>query len=634
MEPFHFFQLPFCNDATLGPPLLDATARCGFEPTSDGPPTSAASSVGGSAYGREVSSSLVGPEGDCLVLVRMLDWMRWADGEDPLVTEESSTRFRTSTVRAFQAATLTVVLVVASAPLSLPERATGQEATTEIVVTNNSDLSNGDTSSAPALIANPGPDGISLREAIEVTNNNPDTYTIRFDATLAGSTIELGSDLPPLLGGAVTIDGDVDGDGHPDVTLGGQDAQVGFSVSSSGNRLVSLELSDFEFGVVLQPPTNPIPTDQTFAGNEVSGLVMSGIGKVGVNLDPTALGTCGVPCNSNNTWLNTLVTDNTIESNAAGIFFWNSGVGEQVDNVMVTGNKVTITGNGQGSGIAFETAGPLGGAESTGARISNVRIEDNSVAGSPDIGITVAAGTGRAQEGVVANVKVLKNRLELSKTGNFYCCQGIVINAGSDVAEFAIGPPVRYLDDNIVRAVVVRDNTVSGTLEWGISVQAGWGSGGRQNRIRNVDIRRNVFRTSKPTLGAMVVNAGGTPYNERYATDNRIIGLTLVSNRFRIGTGSGSRLAGGGIGASGVALVGGHWYGRENVVRDVRIARNKIRTSYVGIRVIGGTGETASRNRVICVLRSGNRITDARKNLVVRANIDDATGNKVRLKRC
>lgn len=32
MLTFRFDRLPFCNDATLGPPLLHAIARCALEP--------------------------------------------------------------------------------------------------------------------------------------------------------------------------------------------------------------------------------------------------------------------------------------------------------------------------------------------------------------------------------------------------------------------------------------------------------------------------------------------------------------------------------------------------------------------------------------------------------------------------
>src|SRR5438132_7624831 len=75
----------------------------------------------------------------------------------------------------------------------------------DIVVTTVSDATNGDTSSVAALLANPGPDGVSLREAISATNNAPGAYTIRFAPSLKGGTITLDAQLPPLLGGGVTI---------------------------------------------------------------------------------------------------------------------------------------------------------------------------------------------------------------------------------------------------------------------------------------------------------------------------------------------------------------------------------------------------------------------------------------------
>ena len=50
-----------------------------------------------------------------------------------------------------------------------------------VTVTNNTDEVNGDVSSAAALLASPGEDGISLREAIEATNKTPGADEIDFD---------------------------------------------------------------------------------------------------------------------------------------------------------------------------------------------------------------------------------------------------------------------------------------------------------------------------------------------------------------------------------------------------------------------------------------------------------------------
>src|ERR1700719_236386 len=70
---------------------------------------------------------------------------------------------------------------------------------TVIMVTNATVAVNGDTSSVKALVANPGPDGISLQEAIMATNNDRGTWVIQFAVALKGSTIVGG--LPFLSGG-------------------------------------------------------------------------------------------------------------------------------------------------------------------------------------------------------------------------------------------------------------------------------------------------------------------------------------------------------------------------------------------------------------------------------------------------
>ena len=79
-------------------------------------------------------------------------------------------------------------------------------------MTTNLDALNGDVSSVERLLENPGPDGISLREAIWATNEDPGEYTIQFSPSLDGSTIYTGSvddqDLPSLIGGSVKINGE------------------------------------------------------------------------------------------------------------------------------------------------------------------------------------------------------------------------------------------------------------------------------------------------------------------------------------------------------------------------------------------------------------------------------------------
>ena len=527
--------------------------------------------------------------------------------------------------------------------------ARAQEVPTEIVVTATSDVSNGDTSTASGLAANPGPDGISLREALQVTINDPGTHLIRFDSALAGMTIVLDSQLPLLSAGGVTIDGDIDGDGDSDVTISGEgNIQVGFHIASGGNRLHALALTGFSGGVHFSPvqTSSDFPTHVTFADNFVEGLVMRNLAShggatkgIGVEIASIA---CGIDpefppaCPSYNTWANTTITNNTIEAEHAGIKFAIAGTGDRIQGATVTDNIIRVVGMGVGAGsdsadtgIALETGG-----NSDDVVISDVVIGGNSIEGEPSIGINVVAGGGRSQSATTQRIRVVDNDVHLEKRVDKYCCQGIVISAGSDDPSFAAGPPVRYLDDNTVRDVVVRNNVVSGTLEWGIALEAAWGGGGRGNRVRDIRIKQNVVRTSLPRLGVAMVIGGGTPYDNRYTSDNRIAGVVIASNRFTIGTGSDFRNAGPGIMAAGIALIGGGTWSQENVVRDVRMARNTIKSPYFGIEIIGGLDDTARRNRVICVPLRDNRIRGARKDVSIRANVRGATGNKVRLGAC
>ncbi|MEX1278121.1 MAG: hypothetical protein WEI16_03625, partial [Chloroflexota bacterium] len=145
----------------------------------------------------------------------------------------------------------------------------------EVLVTNGTDVVNGDVAQVEGLRARPSPDGISLREAIEATNNDPGTYAIRFAAALAGSVIRLSGQLPAMVGGGVDIDGDIDRDGSPDITIH-PDTEIGtgLHVASSGNRIVGLTIEGFEQGAIIGPPPEPLVPGQTFADNTLSGLVM------------------------------------------------------------------------------------------------------------------------------------------------------------------------------------------------------------------------------------------------------------------------------------------------------------------------------------------------------------------------
>src|SRR5207249_5128036 len=108
------------------------------------------------------------------------------------------------------------VLVLSWLVVALP---TAPVAAAVLVVATTNDAVNGDTSNPDALIANPGSDGISLREALAAANNAPGPHVITFAQTLAGATIAPASPLPPISRDHITLTGLTTSDGQPNITI-------------------------------------------------------------------------------------------------------------------------------------------------------------------------------------------------------------------------------------------------------------------------------------------------------------------------------------------------------------------------------------------------------------------------------
>lgn len=529
----------------------------------------------------------------------------------------------------------------------------------DITVTTTSDVVNGDVATVASLNANPGPDGISLREAIQATNNDPGAYTVRFAPAIAGTTIFVGSSghiFPPLTGGGVTIEGDIDGEGTPDVTLRAtgpaeQTGGTGFQVSSSGNRLHALVLEGFQSGVDIRPINYPLPSHRTFADNVVSDLVIRGP-RDGILLQFYSVA-CGMdkpPCETNSRWVNTTITGNTIETRQSGIHVTLAfSTGDRIDGLTVTDNTIRQrqrTRRDGGPAIQVD----LGG-NATRNRVTDVLIARNSIDAvqvGGDGGITVAAGLQRAQANTIDRVRILDNRVHVVGPRASSCCYGIDVYAGTDT--WAVGfRPVNHPDGNIVRNVHVTGNSVSGSLSAGVRIMAGAGArgGGSRNRVENVRIGRNVIRSTTNWGKGVYLWVGDNPFKVdgdvvepgergrvRPATGNRITDVTIDRNRIRNGKSKPPPDARHAEDRGGIVLLGGFNYGRRGVIRGVRITRNRIATPRFGIRLIGGLLPTARGNSVSCVRVAGNRITGSQKPVSVVPNLKGAKRNRASLGGC
>ena len=528
-----------------------------------------------------------------------------------------------------------ILLILLIAPSS------AAPASVDIVVATVSDLINGDVTTVARLLANPGPDGISLREAIQATDNDPGQYMIRFAPALAGATITV-EQLPPLTGGGVTIEGDIDGNGKPDVVLRPAarpppHVPWGLQISSSGNILHALTLDDFPTGVMFQPywphwlpDPGPFPAGRTYSDNVVTDLVLrGGVGTSGIGFDSVQSLDCNPstsPCSTHNRWTTTTVAGNTIETGQFGIVVsLNAAIADRIEGLALTDNTIRL-----GTGATPAEGGTAimlaSGGNSTQTRISDVVIARNSIEGvNGDGGIFVAAGLQRAQANTIEHVQILDNRVRVVRQPPAACCFAIVVEAGQDTWAVNVRP-VNYPSRNVLRDIRVTGNSVSGSLAAGVKLGAGMDAGGSENRIENVRIERNVIHSTMMGKGVYLWAGDILPFEGTYARRNRITGVMVVANR--ITTGRGKPLAGetSRRSAGGIVLLAGWHYGRGGVVTNVRITRNRIATAYAGVRLIGGIGPTARGNRVSCVRLARNRITGTRASVSVKPNLEERKG--------
>lgn len=205
---------------------------------------------------------------------------------------------------------------------------------TVITVTTSSNVFDAEAMSVPELLANPGPDGISYREALELTNRDPGVYTIRFADHLVGATIDLDGWHTRLLGGNVIINGDITGDGRPDITIdGGPLGICPFVIASSGNTLHALTIQNFRTGVYFNPGSF---TNTTFANNVVSNLQMRDIDETGILLGLGGGDTTKPASIAGNRWVNTLIIGNTIEAGRGGInFLLHFSAGNRIEKTQI-----------------------------------------------------------------------------------------------------------------------------------------------------------------------------------------------------------------------------------------------------------------------------------------------------------
>jgi len=525
---------------------------------------------------------------------------------------------------------------------------------TVITVTNATMAVNGDTSSVAALVANPGADGISLPEAIMATNNDPGTWVIQFAPALKGSTIDIEQfGMPGLTGGNVTINGDIDGDGQPDITLTTSQSggTVGFSVYSGGNTLYALALQNFMYGVWISPPRLALPAPAaTYSNTTIGNLVLTGIQFTGIGVNPPS----PTSANDQGTWDHVLITGNTISSNVAGrvlgidLELGSTAGGDTLQHTIVANNTIVLPGS-TGGGIAMNAGGGIG---STNNQALDTLIANNTIsAGAPEFGIRIGEGLGSASANLIDGVQIIGNRISITRTiltpaDTFPTVTGINL-AGGDGASDDANPnllPIQYSKNNIARNIGILSNTIEGTANIGIFAQVAC-CGNSDNVIDSLSILGN---TMTGVYGDGVMLVAGTQSPSIPTTGNALSNVLVEANSIQVTSliydGCNCYPAGMGISFGGIQV----WAGLQepgNRVNGISIANNDVDTPLVGIGIVGGVGgggapppSPADNNVVADAQISCNQVDRAPtlgldypgvKGIDVTSGLLDATGNQV-----
>jgi hypothetical protein len=458
---------------------------------------------------------------------------------------------------------------------------------TVITVNSTLDATTGPTTNLSALLASGAP--VTLRDAVAVTNNAPGVYTIRFSASLSGTTITEslsdGGELQ-LLGGNVLLEGNVTPGGPPAVTLAG--ANVGdLGIESSGNTIYAISLSGTDLtgagtiGILLQSYTSQNLSDEIIAHDAFIGSKSVGLSFGASNLS---------------------ITNVQVEGNYFGGLssFGVSSVvsGTRVSNLSIANNVFNSSGVIGGLALNFEVGGWLGsGTIPQFDKLSGLTIENNTIlanAGSAGA-IDVTPGAIGSSNNSVENVTIAENHIYMpdaaANNSNRYSLQLSTGDAASDFGNASLSPIV-YPDDNDIRNVLVIDNTIYSTEA---SVDLEDNTGGEQgSRIANVTFAGNTLDTNITgafpwdSFTGLEVIAGNEGWSslERPMSNDSIAGVSIFDNDINmvfVGTSQRTFIHGGGI------FVDGGDTSTGDSVTGLDISGNYITGGLIGINIMGGS---------------------------------------------
>jgi hypothetical protein len=475
-----------------------------------------------------------------------------------------------------------------------------------IVVSTTSDEINGNTNSVAELLNTPGSDGISLREALFAVRSDPGQTTILFDPQLKGATIKVGSwdqnQFPHLDQGGVIINGDINGDSQPDITIENDVAtptpgmQVfGFKIESSNNTIHALRMVGFSTSVVLDAPSS----HQVYENNTISHLIIEADGMGSIGLYSGKGGDDQVYDNTDNTWLNTWFIGNRIRAlGGIGISLARSS-GDRVEHLVIFGNTIQYTApvDTVSAGIGLAAGFWL---NKQGNTIRDVLIAGNDIEGNTEYAFYLDSGAVGSSDNLVEDVRFTGNHIKLTQSrrpnGAPYIALLLTTADGATDYGHPQQTPVVYPDRNVLRNIWVEGNVIEGFGGQGISITTGT-HGSQNNIIEQIYVLGNLLHGFYSGAGSAIAGIslwhgtnGGNQIRQVFIQHNTI---QLANQRASFG---GEELVSGGI---LVALGAGS---ENDITQDIWLVGNDISNPASGISLVGGwanPGEGIATNNTL-----------------------------------
>jgi hypothetical protein len=411
-----------------------------------------------------------------------------------------------------------------------------------LTVTNTSDDLNGEYWSPEDLIANPGPDGISFAEALKAVEADTGAHEIiQFDPSLSGSVIFVTEHLTSIWRDGLTLDGDIDDDGVPDITIDGSNHLGSNGLILAGASQVVIEglaLRNFEgTGILI---VNNIEQGITIFGDLVlrNNIISNTTGEgIMVNLkeqDHAAI-------------RNVEIVGNTLQDNLNGVGI-NAGadVGatdNEISNVSIISN--TIINPGPHIAVTIR-------AELYRNTVSDVEIRGNHISGHTNTSILVdAANCLNCQDNTISDLVIADNWIDgtpvtieivsvgqdgQSATGNQVCDVTITDNVLTGGGIQFGGATGWNASNNTISGVLVDRNHISSCANNGIFLIAGDG-GAHDNLLESV-VLRNTFVGDCTDTGLLL-------HGKNVLSPNNTISGVTIANLTLVDNGIGSGWAGG-----------------------------------------------------------------------------------------